>query len=88
MQAILFPGQGAQKVGMGKALVDGHPTAKAVFEEADSVLGYSLSKLCFEGPEKDLKKTDRAQPAIYTTSVAAIMAAEASGDWDRKHYAG
>jgi [acyl-carrier-protein] S-malonyltransferase len=71
MLALLFPGQGSQFVGMGKALFDASPAAKAVFEEADDALGFSLSKLCFEGPEEELKKTANTQPAILTHSVAA-----------------
>jgi [acyl-carrier-protein] S-malonyltransferase len=71
MLALLFPGQGSQFVGMGKALCDESPAARAVFEEADAALGFSLSRLCFEGPEEELKKTANTQPAILTHSVAA-----------------
>lgn len=70
--AFLFPGQGSQKVGMGKALYDASPLARAVFDEADAKLGFALSKLCFEGPEDQLMLTANAQPAILTTSVAAL----------------
>ncbi|WP_047497866.1 ACP S-malonyltransferase [Terriglobus sp. TAA 43] len=69
--AFLFPGQGSQSVGMGRDLVEKFPAAKAVFEEADDALGYSLSQLCFEGPEDQLKLTEYTQPAILTVSVAA-----------------
>lgn len=69
--AFLFPGQGSQSVGMGRDLAQAFPAAKAVFDEADEVLGYSLSKLCFEGPEDQLKLTEYTQPAILTVSVAA-----------------
>ncbi|MEZ2348518.1 ACP S-malonyltransferase [Terriglobus sp. RCC_193] len=69
--AFLFPGQGSQSVGMGRDLVEKFPAAKAVFEEADDALGYSLSQLCFEGPEDKLKLTEYTQPAILTVSVAA-----------------
>ena len=70
--AFLFPGQGSQKVGMGRALHDNFPEARAVFAEVDDVLGYPLSKLCFEGPEAELMLTANAQPAILATSVAAL----------------
>ena len=69
--ALLFPGQGSQFVGMGKALCDASAVARAVFEEADGALGFSLSRLCFEGPEEELKQTANTQPAILTHSVAA-----------------
>ncbi|MBI1976582.1 MAG: ACP S-malonyltransferase, partial [Candidatus Omnitrophica bacterium] len=69
--ALLFPGQGAQYVGMGKPLYDRFPIAKKTFEEADQVLGWSLTKLCFEGPQEELTQTANSQPAILTASVAA-----------------
>ncbi len=69
--AFLFPGQGSQKVGMGRALADAYPEAAAVFEEADAALGWALSPLCFTGPEPELTLTSNAQPAILATSVAA-----------------
>ena len=68
--ALLFPGQGAQKVGMGKALADAFPVCRAVFDEADAALGESLSALCFEGPDDRLRLTENTQPAILTMSVA------------------
>jgi [acyl-carrier-protein] S-malonyltransferase len=67
----LFPGQGSQKVGMGKALAAAHPAAREVFAEADDVLGEELSTLCFEGPEEELRLTRNTQPALLATSVAA-----------------
>jgi [acyl-carrier-protein] S-malonyltransferase len=70
--AFMFPGQGSQSAGMGKALYDAEPAARAVFEEADDALGSSLSTLCFEGPEADLALTANTQPAILTTSIAAL----------------
>ncbi len=69
--AFLFPGQGSQTVGMGRDLAENFPIAKATFDEADEALGYSLSSLCFDGPEDQLKRTEYTQPAILTVSVAA-----------------
>jgi [acyl-carrier-protein] S-malonyltransferase len=70
----LFPGQGTQSVGMGKALAEASPAARAVFERADAALGEPLSTLCFEGPEADLTLTANTQPAILTASIAALEA--------------
>lgn len=67
----LFPGQGSQRVGMGRDLAEAFPVARRTFAEADDRLGFPLSRLCFEGPEADLQLTEHAQPAILTTSVAA-----------------
>ncbi len=69
---FLFPGQGSQYAGMGKSLALQFPAAKAVFEEADDVLGFAISKLCFEGPEEELKLTENTQPALVATSIAAL----------------
>jgi [acyl-carrier-protein] S-malonyltransferase len=74
--AYIFPGQGSQRIGMGKDFFDREPRARTVFESADSALGFELSKLCFEGPEEELKLTAVTQPAILTTSVAILRAIE------------
>ena len=68
--AFIFPGQGAQAVGMGKDIYESYENAKKVYETADNVLGKSVSTICFEGPEEDLKLTINTQPAIVTTSIA------------------
>src|ERR1700729_630098 len=70
--ALVFPGQGAQAVGMGKQLYDKYPLARQTFDEADSALGYKLSQVCFEGPEEKLRLTEITQPAILTVLVAAL----------------
>jgi [acyl-carrier-protein] S-malonyltransferase len=75
--ALLFPGQGSQKVGMGAELAREFPAARRVFEEADEALGMALSRLCFEGPEEDLRLTTNTQPATLATSIAALRAFEA-----------
>lgn len=72
--AFIFPGQGAQIVGMGKDLYEHYPAAKKVFDTADKVLGKKVTKICFEGPESDLKQTINTQPAIVTMSIAALEA--------------
>lgn len=70
--AFLFPGQGSQYVGMGQSLVEKFPEAAAVFAQADAALGFSLSKLCFEGPEEQLRLTENQQPALVAVSAAAL----------------
>jgi [acyl-carrier-protein] S-malonyltransferase len=75
--AYVFPGQGAQTVGMGRDLYDAVPAGRRTFEEADAALGFSLTKLCFEGPEDALKQTSIAQPAILATSIACLRSAQA-----------
>jgi [acyl-carrier-protein] S-malonyltransferase len=79
-RAFLFPGQGSQQVGMGKALAEAFPVARAVFDEAEAALGFALSRLCFEGPEAQLTLTAHAQPAILTTSIAALRVLESETD--------
>ncbi|MBW6511844.1 MAG: ACP S-malonyltransferase [Desulfuromonadaceae bacterium] len=76
MIAFVFPGQGSQHAGMGKDLVDNFPVARAVFEEANDALGCDLATLCFNGPDEDLKLTTNTQPAILTTSIAALKVLE------------
>jgi [acyl-carrier-protein] S-malonyltransferase len=77
--AFVFPGQGSQAVGMGKALAESWPAARAVFDEVDDALGESLSTLIFEGPEETLTLTANAQPALMAVSMAALRALEAEG---------
>ncbi|HEX9372797.1 MAG TPA: ACP S-malonyltransferase [Roseiflexaceae bacterium] len=72
--AFVFPGQGSQHVGMGKQLYDASPAARRIFEQADAILGFPLSTLCFEGPKEELDDTINAQPAILTVSVACLEA--------------
>jgi len=81
-RAYLFPGQGSQAVGMGADLGSAFPPAKRVFEEADAVLGFSLSTLCFEGPEEELRRTLNTQPAVFTVSWACFQAALEAGVLD------
>ena len=78
-RAFVFPGQGAQTIGMGKALADAYPEAKAVFDEVDAALGEKLSTLIWEGDQDELTLTRNAQPALMTTSLAAMKALEAEG---------
>ncbi len=76
MLALLFPGQGSQEVGMGRDACEASAAARAVFEAADRVLGMPLSRLCFEGPEEELLRTEVQQPAILATSIALLRALE------------
>jgi len=75
--ALLFPGQGSQRVGMGRDLAHTFALARRTYEEADDALGFAISKLCFEGPEDDLTLTQHSQPAILTTSIAVFRVLEA-----------
>lgn len=99
--AVLFPGQGAQAVGMGKDLVDAYPDARDWFDRASEALGFDLAKVCFDGPADELTRSDRAQPAIFVHSVAAyellrghsgfapdLAAGLSSGEWAALYAAG
>ena len=77
--AFLFPGQGSQFAGMGKSLAEAYPEARQTFEEADDALGFAISRLCFDGPEEDLKLTENTQPALLTVSTAAFRVLTAKG---------
>jgi len=77
--AFLFPGQGSQSVGMGRDLAAAFPIARQTFDEANEVLGFDLARLCFDGPEEQLRLTEFTQPAIFTVSVAALRVLAAAG---------
>jgi len=77
--AFLFPGQGSQYTGMGKALAERYAAARRVFDDADRILGFPVSKLCWEGPDEELKKTENTQVALLTVSVAAYRVLEENG---------
>jgi len=85
--AFLFPGQGSQYAGMGKGLADSHAAARRVFEEADDALGLAISRLCFEGPDDQLKLTENTQPALLTVSIAAFAVLRENG-WAPDYVAG
>lgn len=82
----LFPGQGSQYVGMGRDLYEREPAARAVFDQADAILGFALSRLCFEGPENALTDTVNQQPALLACSLAAWQLIESQDTWPRADY--
>lgn len=84
--AFVFPGQNSQEVGMGRALVENYPAAAEIFAEADDILDFPLSHLCFEGPEADLNDTINTQVAVFVTSIAALQALRAAGYEARPEY--
>ena len=75
-RAIVFPGQGSQTVGMGKDLAEAIPECKALFDQANDILGYDLANICFEGPQEELNKSNHAQLGIFVASAAAFLALE------------
>jgi len=96
--AFLFPGQGSQYVGMGKDLYEHNPEARALFEQADAIMGFPLSRICFEGPDEDLRQTKNTQPAIFLHSMvvarifraqeASMVAGHSLGEYSALVYAG
>lgn len=101
-RAVLFSGQGAQAVGMGRDLVDANPEIRSLFDRANDAIGYDLASICFEGPEEELTKSSNTQPAIFVVSVACYellrkskpdlvvdyAAGLSSGEWTALHIAG
>ena len=86
--AFVFPGQGSQYAGMGKDIAERFPTARRVFDQIDAALGFSISKLCFEGPDEQLKLTQNTQPAILAVSSAIHAVLEEQGATRRDLVAG
>jgi [acyl-carrier-protein] S-malonyltransferase len=86
--AFLFPGQGSQEVGMGQDLVEAFPQARHIYEEADAILGFPLSRLCFDGPRETLDDTINTQPAIFVASLAALEVLRSEGKADAAMVAG
>src|SRR5579872_7383535 len=86
-RAFLFPGQGSQAVGMGKALADAFPFARETFQEVDDALSQKLSRVMWEGPESDLTLTQNAQPAIMAASLAVIRVLQKEGGLDLARHA-
>ena len=87
VEAAIFPGQGSQEVGMGRDVAETHAVAADTFRQADEILGFELSKLCFEGPAERLNATDIQQPAIFTTSVAIFRAGLDRGCFQSEQFA-
>src|SRR6476619_7258648 len=86
--AFVFPGQGSQYAGMGKDVAEAYPAARKVFDDIDAALGYSISQLCFDGPEEQLKLTEHTQPAILAVSSAIHAVLEERGATRRDVVAG
>src|SRR5215210_2057602 len=86
-RALIFPGQGSQAVGMGKALAEAFPSARAVFDEVDAALSQSLSRLIWDGPAEELTLTANAQPALMAVSLAVIRVLEAEAGLDLERHA-